>query len=212
MPRQKTILPWPNGMLLDDVMAGYKTVTLFVFFGMIASGKSTLAEAWAEDLHLPYFNSDRVRKQLAGLKEETSQQDGFKQGIYSSDFSRRTYASLLDRAEKELTRGVSAVLDASYQNRQDRLRVLDLALRLQCRIFFILCTCREAEMKKRMERRARDPLAVSDGRWEVYIEQKKRFEPPVELAADELITIDTEAPVAVLLDRLHQRLANRKSP
>jgi hypothetical protein len=67
-------------------------------------------------------------------------------------------------------------------------------------------------MKKRMERRARDPLAVSDGRWEVYIEQKKRFEPPVELAADELITIDTEAPVAVLLDRLHQRLANRKSP
>jgi len=190
-------------------MTSYETGTLFVFFGMIASGKSTLAEAWAEGLHLPYFNSDRLRKQIAGLNEETSQQEGFKQGIYSSDFSRRTYASLLDRAEEKLTLRVSVVLDASYQTRQERQRVRDLALRLQCRVFFILCTCREAEMKKRMEKRARDPQAVSDGRWEVYIEQKKRFEPPVELAADELITIDTEAPLAVLLERLQHRLANQ---
>lgn len=190
-------------------MAGYETSTLFIFFGMIASGKSTLAEAWAKRLNLPYFNSDRVRKQLAGISEETSQEDGFKKGIYSSDFSRLTYTSLLKRAEEELIGGVSVVLDASYQNRQERQRVRDLALRLQCRLFFILCSCREAEMKKRMEKRARDPHAVSDGRWEIYVEQKKRFEPPVELAAHELITIDTEAPVAILLERLQHRLANQ---
>ena len=34
---------------------------------MIATGKSTLAAKWAARQGAPYFNSDRVRKELAGL-------------------------------------------------------------------------------------------------------------------------------------------------
>ena len=40
---------------------------IFVFFGLIASGKSTLAEHFAKRYHLPYYNTDRVRKELAGI-------------------------------------------------------------------------------------------------------------------------------------------------
>ena len=57
-------------------------------------------------------------------------------------------------------------------------------------------------MKERMAQRALDPLAVSDGRWEIYLQQKARFEAPDELPAAELISIDTDAPVETLLSRL----------
>jgi len=61
-------------------------------------------------------------------------------------------------------------------------------------------------MKHRMDARERDPAAVSDGRWEIYLKQKKRFEPPDELAAQELIIIDTQAPLEELLEELDRKL------
>jgi len=181
--------------------------TLFVFFGLIATGKSTLAAAWALRHKFPYYNSDRIRKQIAGLHPEARQKESCDQGIYSREFSQKTYTALLDRAKEELGRSSKAVLDASYQERQERSRVRELADRMGGRVYFILCTCSEEEMKKRMEARARDPKAVSDGRWEIYLKQKQRFEQPTELAANELITINTEAPVADLLEQLERMLA-----
>ncbi|MDH3922269.1 MAG: hypothetical protein OES28_05570, partial [Desulfobulbaceae bacterium] len=68
--------------------------------------------------------------------------------------------------------------------------------------------CSEVEMKRRMDERAQDPAAVSDGRWEIYLEQKKRFEPPDELAVPELIIINTQAPLEDLLEELDRKLPN----
>lgn len=54
-------------------------------------------------------------------------------------------------------------------------------------------------MRERMEQRRHDPQAVSDGRWEVYLQQKARFEMPSELGAEQLITIDTNQGLDALL-------------
>ncbi len=53
-----------------------------------------------------------------------------------------------------------------------------------------------------MEKTALDPAAVSDGRWDIYLRQKKIFEPPDELQPAEFVTLSTLAPVDVLVDRL----------
>ncbi len=172
---------------------------LYVFFGLIASGKSTLAKAWATSIKAFYYNSDRVRKELAGIAPETSQKEVMDQGIYTKEFSERTYDALLKHAEKELTKGSSVVLDGSYQNKKEREKVRELARRLAVRVYFVLCGCDEDEMKRRMEVRAQDPMAVSDGRWEVYLKQKERFEPPDELSTEELITIDTQKTVKEMI-------------
>ena len=37
---------------------------IFVFFGMIATGKSTLAKMWAKAHEMIYYNSDVIRKEL----------------------------------------------------------------------------------------------------------------------------------------------------
>jgi predicted kinase len=179
---------------------------LYVFFGMIATGKSTLAQAWARHKQLRYYNSDLVRKELAGISPTESRRQAIDAGIYSRDFSQKTYQAILEKAEAVLQQGESLTLDASYQYIRDRLALRALAKKLNCRVYFILCQCGELEMKRRMDERAQDPAAVSDGRWEIYLQQKKRFEPPDELAASELVIIDTQAPLEDLLQELDKKL------
>ena len=183
-----------------------KAPVLYVFFGMIATGKSTISQAWAWHKQLRCYNSDWVRKEMAGINPTESRRETVDAGIYTKDFSRKTYSILLERAEARLQRGDSVILDASYQYALDRQDVRDLAQRLNFQVYFILCQCPEEEMKQRMDLRDKDPSAVSDGRWEIYLKQKKRFEPPSEIPASELITIDTQAPLEELLDELTEKL------
>ena len=183
-----------------------KTPVLYVFLGMIATGKSTLAMAWAKHKQLQYYNSDRVRKELAGIRPTESRRSTVDTGIYTGEFTGKTYQALLEKAETVLRQGDSVVLDASYQLERDRQDVRALAKNLDSRVCFILCQCSEDEMKRRMSLREQDSAAVSDGRWEIYLKQKQRFEPPVELTASELITIDTRAPLADLLEELDRKL------
>ena len=59
----------------DGIAEAHKNPPLYfhiLFFGLIASGKSTLAKAWAEQKNIPYYNSDVVRKELAGLSPTAS--------------------------------------------------------------------------------------------------------------------------------------------
>jgi uncharacterized protein len=180
---------------------------IVVFFGLIASGKSTLAELFARQQDLPYYNTDRVRKELAGLAAAERRPDGFQQGIYTSEFSRRTYQALLDRAAADIRAGrAGVVLDGSYHRRAERDGVRGLAAELEIPCTFVLCQCGDEEVKRRLAERARDPQAVSDGRWEIYLTQKERFEAPAEVPAADLITMNTEAPVADLLEQLARQL------
>lgn len=183
---------------------------IVVFFGLIASGKSTLAEQFARQHDLPWYNTDRVRKELAGLAAGARRTDGFQQGIYTSEFSRRTYQALLDRASADIRAGrAGVVLDGSYNRRAERDQVRLLAAELEIPCTFVLCQCGGDEVKRRLAERARDPQAVSDGRWEIYLTQKETFEAPADVPAADLVIMNTEAPVADLLAELSRRLGLR---
>ncbi|GAB4333297.1 MAG: hypothetical protein Kow0089_01780 [Desulfobulbaceae bacterium] len=185
-----------------------QAATLYVFFGLIASGKSTLAEEFARRRDFPYLNTDRVRKELAGLDPSSRRPDGYDQGIYSREFTRRTYQALLDRAREHLESGSrGVVLDGSYGSREERARIAKLAERCGADVFFILCVCGEETVRERLARRAADPLAVSDGRWDIYLVQRERFQPPTEVEPSRLLTLSTEEPVEALLTRLEKVLA-----
>lgn len=182
---------------------GSKMSSLYVFFGLIASGKSTLAEQFAGKFDLAYYNTDRVRKELAGIDPGSRQSDQFNQGIYNREFSRRTYQAMLDLASAEMKSGCKGVvLDGSYNSRDERTRVLELADTLDAGCIFIQCLCSDKVVRKRLELRSRDPHAISDGRWDIYLVQKKRFQPPAELSPSRLITVDTDQPVDLLVEYL----------
>jgi len=173
---------------------------LLVFFGLIASGKSFLAEAYARKQGALYLNTDRVRKNLAGIKATQRRADGLAQGIYTPEYTERTYQAMLDAAGIQLQAGKDVVLDGSYSNSNDRNRVIECGNKNGARVQFILCQCAEEVVKRRLEQRARDPLAVSDGRWEIYLKQKKKFEPPEELEKKQLLILNTERELNELLE------------
>lgn len=178
-------------------------VSLYVFFGLIASGKSTLAEAFSCQYGFPYFNTDRVRKELAGLEPVSRQPDAFNQGIYSKEFSRKTYQAMLDLIAVKIRSGhKGVVLDGSYSSMDERARVLAQAKALDARCIFIQCVCSDKVVRDRLEIRAQDLLAVSDGRWEIYLAQKESFQSPSELEPSQLITLETARSVVLLLEDL----------
>lgn len=180
---------------------------IYVFFGLIASGKSTLAEGFAKQYDLPYYNTDRLRKALAGMDARRSGADGYGRGIYTGEFSQKTYQAMLDRARAEIRTGrTGVVLDGSYHSRKERNNVRRLAAEEGVAVVFIHCVCGEDETRRRLAERARDPRSVSDGRWDIFLVQKEVFQAPDELPGSELVTLNTEPPVAQLLKKLGQEL------
>jgi predicted kinase len=176
--------------------------------GLIASGKSTLAEAWARKFSFPYYNSDVIRKELAGFHASSRQADAFHQGIYTPEMTRKTYDALLNYARKELSSGNSVVLDASYSSRSERDLVVQCALDCNSRIFFVLCQCDEAETRSRLQKREQDPQAVSDATWAIYQKQELHFDYPKELSAQTLVVINTASPIIDLIQSLQGKISN----
>lgn len=178
---------------------------LIIFFGMIATGKSYLASAWAKQFDCPYYNSDRIRKELAGITPETSQQEDVDKGIYTPEFSRRTYDALLDYADKHFSLDTQScvVLDGSYQSRAER-DFVRKRFAAQVRIVFVHCSCSERVVKERLAIRADDPDAVSDGNWKIYQDQKGRFQALTN--KEQAILIDTDSSLDVLIAEVNEEI------
>ena len=191
----------PNETVLGFSGAPIKRVV--VFFGMTASGKSTLGKAWAQAYQCTYYNTDRVRKELAGLQPTARRPDQVAQGIYSTAFTEKTYQALLYFARKDLAQGYEmVVLDGSYSRRQDRDQVRWLAREVGARCVLVFCTCSDDEVLLRLDQRSRDQEAVSDGRWEIYQHQKATFELPDVFEENQCIRLNTEQSVGELLASL----------
>jgi len=169
-----------------------------------------LSEMFASIHHFPAYNTDRIRKELAGLQATERRTDGLQQGIYTPEFTKKTYREILIRAEQDLQQGaIGVVLDGSYSKREDRNNVVILAEKQNADALFILCACSDQEVKHRLELRAEDPSAVSDGRWEIFIRQKEIFEFPNELNDNQVLQLDTEDDPQRLLIRLENFCINR---
>lgn len=178
---------------------------LLVFMGMVASGKSYLAEAVTKKLCCPHYNSDVIRKELAGFDADSRQWLPLDSGIYSPEFSRKTYDEMVVRAVNALSAEDVVVLDGTYSKRQEREIVIS-KLNEKCKVLFIYCFCSESVSYARLDIRKDDDQAVSDGRPLIYEHQLKTFDLPVELAECELLQLDTDCDISVLLETVCKRV------
>ncbi len=172
---------------------------LIVFMGLTGSGKSYLAERWSAARGYPCFNSDQVRKELAGVAPESRHHIPFNVGLYSPEMTSRTYGEMLNRAVQALSRGrIGVVLDGSYGAKEQRRQVMD-TMADQCEVYFVQCHCSEPVVKARFQLRAADSQAVSDGRWEIFLGQKKNFVIPKQTEGAALLHLDTDDRAEALL-------------
>jgi aminoglycoside phosphotransferase family enzyme/predicted kinase len=168
---------------------------LFITVGLVGTGKTTLAQALAKRLGLVVISSDVTRKQLAGIPVTEHRFEEFDSGIYSPEFSRKTYAHMFSEARLILRDSGSVILDASFIKTEERLKAKRLAEEMGAGFFIIECTMGEENIKKRLARRL-ERETTSDGRWEIYQPQKKAFAPVVEASPQKHAIIDTSKPVA----------------
>lgn len=175
---------------------------LVVVVGLSGSGKSTLAAALSRRTGFVHLNSDATRKRLAGLSP-TARPGA---GLYTADWSARTYAALYEGAAAALAAGRGAIIDATFQRRVDRDAIRAVARRAGTAVLFIECQCSEAEVRRRLHERARRDDDVSDADWAIYQQQRHAYQPfEADEGADHL-ALDTAAAQAELLAAIESRL------
>jgi aminoglycoside phosphotransferase family enzyme/predicted kinase len=152
--------------------------TLFITCGTMGCGKSTLVKQLAFELGLASFNSDVVRKQLAGVPAETPVPVSFGDGLYSKEMSRNTYRQLERLADNELASGHSVVIDAGFGNRAERAEFARLAESHHAEFVILFVQCDTDEQQRRLRERTSRGGSVSDGRVELLDQQKRVFAPP----------------------------------
>ena len=175
---------------------------LVLLAGLTGTGKSLLAQGLARRLGAEVVRTDVLRKELLSIPPAERRPDAFGQGIYSDQITDRTYSRALEIASAHLTKGRSAVIDASYKRREERLRAAEKANKLGTDFFLVECVCPEETVKGRLENRRGD---ASDGRWEIFLAQKADFDPVTEIPAASHIVIDTaQDPDACMADVLRR--------
>lgn len=155
---------------------GFRPMLLIVS-GPSGTGKSTLAAEIAGHTGFVHLSSDAVRKELAGISPGERRKEPFGEGIYSEDFTERTYDELIRRASDLLEKGRSVLLDATFGKRKHLLRAREIAVRKHVIVNTVECTARNSTIRERLKARLAEPgKAVSDADWDIFLRQKALFE------------------------------------
>jgi len=191
--------------LAHKYTGAYHRPKVLVVFGLSGAGKSTLAQALSRELGWPVISSDRVRKGLVGVQPTERSVAPFGEGLYSEGITQKTYAALIERAEFFLAEGQSVILDGTFLRSDQRLLVLNLAQNVDAETRFILCQCPDEIVYKRLAARDMDQTVVSDARWEIYCEQKKRFSLDDASTLPDVLVMDTSRDAGKLAHELAEQ-------
>ena len=165
--------------------------TVIVTFGIIGSGKSTVAEMLAKELSCPVVSSDRVRKEITGTGETERKREGYEGGIYSGETTARTYAEIISRGKEALEKHNTVILDASFSKRRWRDMLAEKSARGGFSVVFIRTTAPEDVIKERLIKREKEGTSVSDAGPGMLERFTADFEEPDEIGAGRLFSADT---------------------
>jgi predicted kinase len=156
--------------------------------GLPGTGKSTLALGLARQAGFQVIRSDLVRKELAGLAATAPARFPFGEGIYTREWTDRTYAECLRRAERLLGEGQRVLVDASFAREDQRRTFLDLGARLAVPAVLLVCRAETGVVRRRLGARRGD---ASDADWSIHERAAERWEelgPTTRLAHREIPT------------------------
>jgi predicted kinase len=113
-----------------------------------------LARQLREPLHALHVRSDVERKRLAGLAPEADSRSPPDAGIYTPEYTARTYDRLHDCAAAALGGGESILVDAAFLRSDERLRFLLLAESLGARAAIVHCFAPAEVLRDRVAARS----------------------------------------------------------
>ncbi|MBC8382603.1 MAG: AAA family ATPase [Candidatus Cloacimonetes bacterium] len=149
---------------------------LFLMHGLAGTGKSTIAHKISTDYNAIEIGTDVVRKKMAGINKYQHQYDEYGKGLYSSEKTDDTYREVMNEAETFLKEGKNCILNGTFLQKEHQDWARNLAQKYNAKMIIIHCVCDEEDIKARFAERAVEK-SVSDGRWEIYLKQKKEYSP-----------------------------------
>ncbi|MGK7312642.1 MAG: AAA family ATPase [Candidatus Longimicrobiales bacterium M2_2A_002] len=150
---------------------------LVLLAGLPGVGKSVLARGLAEAADMAWIDTDRVRKRIAA-DGGPADSDGFEEGIYTPEWTERTYAECLREARSALFEGGRVVVEGSFRRGRRRAELLDAARELGVPAVLIVCEADRETVRRRLLNRDRNGAdQASDADWSVYREMERRWEP-----------------------------------
>jgi aminoglycoside phosphotransferase family enzyme/predicted kinase len=176
---------------------------LVLVAGLMGTGKTRHSDELARRAAVRVLHSDEVRKQLAGIDPRDEQKVPFGTGIYSQEWTDRTYRALLFEAKRELARGNSIIIDASWSKERHRAEARELAAAREALFGIVECTAPSDVLEARLSRPAR---RVTDGRLELLDDQKASYEAPAAEEAEALVQIDTSGDFQMGVARAYDAL------
>lgn len=179
---------------------------LVVVYGLMGSGKTSIATFLRESLGWHLLSTDGVRKQIAGVGEDTRVWVPYGEGLYSSEMNRRTYDEVCRRAENLLRAGFPVAVDGAFKRQSERRPVIELARRADARLLFLEAVCEPQVQRRRLAARQRYDTR-SDGRVELMEIQRRDFEPPGDDDAERFAQVATDGPLEETRRRVVDLLA-----
>jgi predicted kinase len=179
---------------------------LVLVVGLPGTGKSAVALELSRRWSLSYISSDITRKALAGIAPEEHQYEPFSEGIYSPEFSRRTYDAMFQRTEQYLQDGRSVVLDGTFRNATERSRAIEIARRAGVDVWIIECSLAEEEVRRRLECRSQEGTSASDAGWKLFHLLQQEWEPVAEVPSNRYLRLDTSGPLSKTMCQLLNQL------
>lgn len=152
--------------------------TLIMMCGLMGCGKTTLAAALAYELGLSVIRSDLIRKELAGIAPLTPIATAYGSGLYAEPMTKQTYATMAQQTRLALQGNAGIIVDASFGDPAQREQFANLAAELG-RPWYLLYLSGSDELHMvRLRTRHNQGTDASDGRGELYAQQKQQFSPP----------------------------------
>lgn len=142
--------------------------------GLPGVGKSTLAVELSQVLGGRILSSDKIRKELAGFSPLQPAASPVNQGIYANEWTEKTYAQCLQRAEAGLFEGDRIIVDATFKEEKQRRAFWSAAHGLGVPFVFILCRADPEVIFNRLRNRRGDS---SDADWRIHEHVKASWAP-----------------------------------
>ena len=170
---------------------------LFVVGGLSGTGKSYLAAALASRIGAVLVRTDAVRREAAHARPPA----------YTEAARAAVYAEARARAARHLRAGRPVVLDATHIARRDRDAARDVAASCGVPAMLLWLDAPEPVVRRRL--RARDAAGgdVSDARWQTYLDQRARLDPPSRREGLRMMKLDGAATVTQNIARVRRVLA-----